>query len=278
MVQSARAKQTPFVAASDRPADLQRHNRWAYVVEHPQVFTVPLFFVVFVVGWEAIARVRQVPSYILPTPTQIAAAFGTGYAVYWDQFQVTMAEIVAGFVIGAAGGLVLGALLAQSRILEATFYPYLVALKAVPLQALAPLFIIWFGFGLASKIALTALIVFFPVMVNTMMGMKAAAPQKIAILRSVGASEWQILRMVRIPNALPDVFTGLEISIIYAPIGAVVGEFVGAQKGLGKQVLQQQAQLETAGVFAATAILAAIGIILYLLMRVARRRVVFWAA
>src|SRR5262249_13847915 len=145
----------------------------------------------------------------------IVAAFATGYPVYWDQFQVTMTEIVAGFAMGAVGGLVLGALLAQSRLLEATFYSYLVALKAVPLQALAPLFIIWFGFGLASKIALTALIVFFPVMVNTMMGMKAAAPQKIAILRSVGASEWQIFRIVRVPNALPDVFTGLEISIIY---------------------------------------------------------------
>src|SRR5437867_6884368 len=108
MVQSARAKQTPFVAASDRPVDLPRHNRWAYIVDHPQVVTVPLFFVVFVVGWEAIARIRQVPAYILPTPTQIAAAFGTGYAVYWDQSQVTMAEIAAGFLIGAAGGLVLG--------------------------------------------------------------------------------------------------------------------------------------------------------------------------
>jgi NitT/TauT family transport system permease protein len=275
---SLKVSESRMMATAPSPASSMVARRLAAVVEHPQVITVPLFFVLFVVGWEATARIREVPAYILPTPTQIVAAFGTGYAVYWDQFQVTMTEIAAGFAIGAVSGLLLGAVLAQSRILEATFYPYLVALKAVPLQALAPLFIIWFGFGLASKIALTALIVFFPVMVNTMMGMKAAAPQKVAILRSVGASEWQVFRMVRLPNALPDIFTGLEISIIYAPIGAVVGEFVGAQKGLGKQVLQQQAQLEVAGVFAATAILAAIGIVLYLFMRFVRRRVVFWAA
>src|SRR5262249_6743711 len=136
--------------------DLTRRGQWARLRERPELVTVPLFFVLFAVGWEAITRIRQVPAYILPTPTQIVAAFATGYPVYWDQFQVTMTEIVAGFAMGAVGGLVLGALLAQSRLLEATFYPYLVALKAVPLQALAPLFIIWFGFGLASKIALTA--------------------------------------------------------------------------------------------------------------------------
>jgi NitT/TauT family transport system permease protein len=276
-VETAKASESRLLTATADHTEAATTNRWAYILERPQIVTVPLFFVVFVFSWETVARLREVPAYILPTPTQIVAALATGYAVYWDQFQVTMSEIAAGFAIGAAAGLLLGALLAQSRLLEATFYPYLVALKAVPLQALAPLFIIWFGFGLASKIALTALIVFFPIMVNTMMGMKAAAPQKVAILRSVCASEWQIFRMVKLPNALPDIFTGLEIAIIYAPIGAVVGEFVGAQKGLGKQVLQQQAQLEVAGVFAATAILAAIGIVLYLLMRLVRRRVVFWA-
>jgi NitT/TauT family transport system permease protein len=249
-----------------------------YIRENPQVVTVPAFFVIFVVGWEWFVTLRQVPAYILPKPSQILASFGTGWRIYLDQAQVTLVEIVVGFGLGAVGGLSLGALLAQSRLIEATFYPYLVAFKAVPTLAIAPLFIIWFGFDIASKIAITAIVVFFPVMVNTMMGMKAAAPQKIAILRSVGATEWQIFRMVKVPSALPDIFTGLEISIIYAPIGAVVGEFVGGQKGLGKQVLQAQAQLEVASVFAVIIVLAGIGISLYLLMRLVRRRVVFWAA
>jgi NitT/TauT family transport system permease protein len=277
-MQTTSVTETQRVTGASATSRQSRRPMSAYLADHPEVITVPAFFILFIAGWEATVRIREVPAYILPTPSQVVAALATGYRVYWSQLQVTLIEIVVGFGIGAAGGLLLGALLAQSRILEATFYPYLVAFKAIPLLAVAPLFIIWFGFDIASKIAITALIVFFPVMVNTMMGMKAAEPQKIAILRSVGANGWQIFRMVKVPSALPDIFTGLEISIIYAPIGAVVGEFVGAQKGLGKQVLQQQAALEVAGVFAATAILATIGIVLYLFVRVLRRRVVFWAA
>jgi NitT/TauT family transport system permease protein len=270
-----------LVAGTATPGEADRRrytsNVLARVREHPETITVPLFFVVVVVAWEAIVRLREVPAYILPTPSQIVASFSTGLPLYLSGLQVTGVEILLGFGIGATAGVLLGSLLAQWRLLEATVYPYIVAFKAVPLLAIAPLFIIWFGFDLPSKIAVTSIVVFFPVMVNAMMGMKAAEPQKIAILRSVGASDWQILRMVKFPSALPHIFTGLEIGVIYAPIGAIVGEFVGARRGLGNQILQAQAQLEVARVFAIIVILAIVGISLYLTLRLVRRRLVFWA-
>lgn len=271
------AESIAVAVAPSRAPGRAAHGFRSYIRAHPQVVTVPGWFVLFVAAWEGALAWLEVPAYLLPAPSQVADALVGNLDRYAIGFQVTFTEIVVGFAIGAVTGIVLGALMAQVPLLEATFYPYLVAFKAIPLLAIAPLFIIWFGFGITSKIVITALVVFFPVMVNTMMGMKSAEPKQIAILRSVGASGFQVFRMVKVPSALPHIFTGLEVSVVFAPIGAIVGEFVGAQQGLGYQVLQAQSALDTDRVFAIILILAAIGIGLYLLTRLARRRIVFWA-
>jgi NitT/TauT family transport system permease protein len=237
-----------------------------------------LLFVILVVGWEAIVWIFSVPSIVIPTPTAIVKALwanlNTGRFYY--HLGVTLWEILAGFAIGTVMGLVVGISIGQWKILEKTIYPYVVGFQTVPKVAIAPLIIIWFGYGLASKIVITALIVFFPICVSCIAGMNAAPQQQIDMLRSFTATRWQIFRIFKLQTALPYIFAGLDVAAVLAVIGAIVGEFIGSQGGLGYVLLQRNFSMDTAGSFAIVIVLSLIGIVLHQVVNILRRYIVFW--
>jgi len=220
----------------------------------------------------------SVPAIIIPPPSAIARALWANLSTarFYSHIGVTLWEIIAGFAIGAVVGLTVGVAIGQWKLLEKTVYPYVVAFQTVPKVAIAPLIVIWFGYGITSKVVITALIAFFPVVVNCIAGMNAASHQQIEMLRSFTATRWQVFRMVKMQAALPFIFAGLDVAIVLAVIGAIVGEFIGAQAGLGFLLLQRNFAMDTAGTFAILIVLSAIGMVLHHLMNAMRKRVVFW--
>lgn len=250
-----------------------------YVRSRPHVALIPLVFVVFVALWEWIVHAFAVPNFIAPAPSEIVRSLTGGIesGLYVDHFLVTLSEALLGFGIAAVSGILLGAIIAQFRLLERTIYPYLVALQTLPKIAVAPLIIVWFGFGISSKIIIAAMVAFFPVLVNVIVGLKTVDQSKLELMRSLKATRWQTFRLVTFPNALPFVFAGLDIAVVFSVLGAIVGEFVGAQRGLGNLILQFNFNLDIAGVFAVLILLALMGVVLHLVMQAIQKRVIFWA-
>jgi len=229
--------------------------------------------------WEWVVRAWNVPNFLVPAPSTVAGALGRGVrtGLYLTNFWITLFEALVGFVIAAVAGIVLGAIIAQFRLVERTFYPYLVALQTLPKIAIAPLVIVWFGFGISSKVIIAGMVAFFPVLVNVIVGLKTVDAAKLDLMRSLRATRWQTFRLVTFPNALPFVFAGLDIAIVFSVLGAIVGEFVGSQKGLGNLILQFNFSLDVAGVFAVLILLSVMGVVLHLVMQAVQRHVIFWA-
>ncbi len=229
--------------------------------------------------WEGLVRINGVPPVVLPAPSAILlelwSLFSSG--TIWPHLQVTLLEILAGFALGSIAALVLGTLIALFRTFDRIVYPYLVALQAVPKVAIAPLLIIWFGFGIQSKILMTAVIAFFPVLVNTVVGLKSVEQDRLDLMAALQANRWKTFRYVRLPTALPFIFAGLDVASVLSVIGAIVGEFVGARAGLGYLLLLYNSNLRIAGVFAILIILAAIGILLHSAVLFAQKRILFWS-
>jgi len=261
-------------AVKPRPARKRRVRR----DRRMQMILVPLVFVLAVGGWEAAVRGLGVSAFVLPAPSDIVAALRQGFAtgILWEALKVTMLEIVLGFILAAASALTLGTLISQVRILEITIYPYIVALQTVPKIAIAPLIVAWVGFGIESKVVIVVLVAFFPMLVNTIVGLKATPEDKIDLMRSLAAPRWKIFYMVQLPEAMPYIFAGLSIGIVLAVLGAIVGEFVGAKAGLGYQIVQMNYNLDISGVFAVLIVLAVIGISFDFLTTQVRRRLLFW--
>jgi NitT/TauT family transport system permease protein len=237
-----------------------------------------LVFVVFVGGWELIVDVFDVPVIILPPPSAIAVAFWQSLLAgeLGLHLAVTMFEIVSGFVLGAITGLLLGFGIALSPLAERLFYPYVVAFQTVPKVAVAPIIVIWFGYGVSSKVVITAMIAFFPVLANAIVGLRSAPQDQVEMMLSYTASRWQVFRMVRLPQSLPYIFVGLDVAIVLAVIGAIVGEFVGAKSGLGFLILQKNFNFDMAGTFVVLIVLSVIGVGLHEIVNLVQRRVVFW--
>lgn len=247
--------------------------------ERPELALSPLLFIFVVGGWELAVRLFDIPRIVLPAPSAIAVSFYS-LATSGDllrHFGITLYETVAGFFIGSVSGLLLGALVSQFRLIEKTLYPYIVAFQTLPKVAIAPIIIIWAGYGLTSKIIITATISFFPVLVNTIVGLNATDPAYIEMLASFTGSRWQIFRMVKVPMALPFIFAGLDIAGVLSVIGAIVGEFVGARAGLGYVILIRNFNLDMPGVFAILIVLSLMGIGIHLIIHQLQKRVVFWA-
>ena len=256
-----------------------RRTPGTFIRERPHLPLVPLVFIVFVLVWEGLVRAWHVPEFLVPAPSAIWRALVAGVAnrLYVDHFGVTLYESLLGFLIAAAAGIAAGTVIAQFRVVERTFYPYLVALQTLPKIAIAPLLIVWLGFGLTSKVVIAALVAFFPILVNVIVGLKTVDASKLDLMRSLDASRWQTFRYVTFPNALPFVFAGLDIAVVFSVLGAIVGEFVGSQRGLGNLILQFHTSLDIAGMFAVLLLLAALGVGLHLAVQAIQRRVIFWA-
>jgi NitT/TauT family transport system permease protein len=242
-----------------------------------RVLTI-LLFCASIAAWEIIVRVLQVRVFIVPPPSKVAVALWRGFAsgVYLENLYVTLAETILGFLLGSALGFFLGTAVAMNRYIEYFLYPYIVMFQALPKVALAPLIVIWFGLGITSKIVNAALVAFFPLLVNTMVGLRSADEDRVNLMRSLAASEGQIFWMLRLPNALPFVMAGLDVAMIFALIGAIVGEFVGARSGLGMLIQSMDFTMDVSGQFSILLILSVVGLILNRCILLIRRRVLFW--
>lgn len=247
--------------------------------ENPQYALVPLVFIIVILVWEFGTRLIGVNEFVLPRPSQIWEALTQQLASvqFWHHTWVTVQEAGIGFAIAVVVATGLGVLVSRSTIVEKTVMPYVVAFQAVPKVALAPLFVVWFGFGLTSKIVMAAVIAFFPMLINVIEGLKAVEKDKIEMLTTFGASESQIFRMARLPSALPFIFAGLDVGAVFAVLGAVVGEFIGAQEGLGYLLLNANYNFDIPTMFAVLVVLSAIGLLAHIIIRYLQRKVTFWA-
>jgi NitT/TauT family transport system permease protein len=237
-----------------------------------------LIFVALLVLWEGTSRLGWLPKIVLPSPSSIALRmtelFGSG--LIWPHLWATTASILSGFGLGVAAGFAFGAAVALMPSIERLVYPYMVAFQTVPKVAIAPLFILWFGYGVMSKVVIAAMVCFFPVLVSVMSAFHVTDRDQLDMMRACGASGWQTFIHLRIRAALPIIFNGLEIAAVFAVIGAVVGEFVGAQAGLGYLITTLNFNLDVPGVFAVLILLSLLGIVLHDIVRRIGRRLVFW--
>lgn len=251
---------------------------WDRLRQKPEAPLSIVLFIVIVGGWEAAVRLLDIPKIVLPAPSSVAVALWQGIqsGEMLPQFAVTAYETLAGFVLGAAFGLVTGALVSQFPLLERTLYPYIVAFQTLPKVAIAPIIVIWFGYGTSSKVVITATIAFFPLLANTIVGLRAVPQEQIELMVAFTASRWQVFRKARVPQALPYIFVGLDVAIVLSVIGAIVGEFVGSQAGLGYLIMQKNFNMDMSGVFAILLVLSLFGIGLHILVNAVQRRVVFW--
>lgn len=228
--------------------------------------------------WELASRTELVDPLVLPAPTTVAEALWdlAGQSFFWDAVRVTVWEAVAGFSIGVVAGLVLGTLIALISFVRRAIYPLAVAFQTTPQVALAPLFLVWFGFGLTPRILFAATTCFFPVLVSVIVGLGTTDPDARTLMRSLGASRWQRFRKLQWPSALPVVFGGIRTAVPLALIGALVGEFVGGNEGMGVLITTFNQQLDMPQTFAVIAALAIIGLTAYRLVELADRKIVYW--
>ena len=242
------------------------------------VALVPLVLATALLAWDSLVRWRQYPSFILPSPGTVWTRFVTlaGDGTLMAHARITLGEVFGGLALGLLVAGVSGYGLAKSPLLERILSPYIVASQAVPIVALAPLLVIWFGFGSLSKVLVCALTVFFPALVNTIVGMRSVEPDLRALMRSLESTPWQTFALLEVPAALPVLFGGLKVSVTLAVIGAVVGEFVGADRGLGFLVNLARGTLDTPMLFVALIALVIIAVMLYSAVSILEHSVLSW--
>jgi len=226
--------------------------------------------------WEVGVRLFHVPPYILPPPSRIISVFCTHFPLLLGHAAVTIVEVLLGMLFGVIGGFALAVGIFYSRTLEQALYPLIIASQMIPVFAIAPLLVIWFGYGLWPKVTVAALIVFFPIVVNTVDGLRSVNEETIDVLRSLDATRLQIFTRVRLPASLPSLFSGLKVGVTLSVVGATIGEWVGAKSGLGYLMIQSNALLRTDVVFAAILMLSLLGLLLFALVRIMERRFLRW--
>jgi len=239
----------------------------------------PLVTLVALVGfWGFAIHAFKIPNFILPTPESVLVALYRGYVegLFWKHFFFTLQSMVLGYLLGCSMAFLLGCLFAESRTVERMLYPFVVALQSMPKVALAPLIIVWFGFGLESKVVMVALVCFFPMFINTAMGLKQTNAALLDLMNAFSASRRHILTRIKIPSAAGHIFAGLQIAIVLGLIGAVVAEFVSSTRGLGHLINASAVNLETNTMFAALLSLAAMGVMGSQVIRWIHAKVVFW--
>jgi putative hydroxymethylpyrimidine transport system permease protein len=233
-------------------------------------------------GWQlaastgALADALHLDPFLVPSPAEIVESLWQSRALLAENAWVTLREVLLGFGCAVLAGLLFAVALHLSETLRLAFYPLLVASQTVPIVAIGPILVVWFGYGIAPKLWIVALICFFPITVNTLDGLRSVDPEATKMMRSLDASRRQILQRVEAPSALPYFFSGAKIAVTVAVIAALFGEWAGADSGLGVLIRQDSAQLETARVFAAVLVLSAMAVVLFALLALAERRVVTW--
>ncbi|KRE39573.1 hypothetical protein ASG73_01480 [Janibacter sp. Soil728] len=237
-----------------------------------------LSVITVLVAWEFVPRLLKIDTFIFPPLSAVLNKFtdGATLTLLYQHAQVTIYEALVGLAIGIFLGVSVGFVLAEWSVTRKAVYPFIVAFQSMPKVALAPLFIIWFGFGYTPKILVVVMLVFFPMLVNTMNGILSTDPARLDLFKSLCASRWQVWRRLLLPSALPSMFAGLEVAVVNSFIGAITGEFVGADAGLGVLLQQFKNAYDTPAVFAILVILALVGVLLNQSVRLCRRRFVFW--
>jgi len=256
---------------SDNTEHRTRPPRWLR-----EAFPPLLLIVLTILTWHMAAVESGLASFILPTPAQVAEAGWETRAILGQAILTTMIETVLGLGIALAFGILIAAAMDLSPFLRRALYPILVASQTVQILAIAPLLIIWFGFGLLPKVIIVVLICFFPLAVSTADGLASSDPDLIALLRAMGASRGQIWRMVRLPSALPAFFSGLRVAVTYSVVGATIGEWVGGSQGLGLYMLRSKNALATDQVFFAMLITSVLSIGLFVLVYLVERLALPW--
>jgi putative hydroxymethylpyrimidine transport system permease protein len=226
--------------------------------------------------WDLLADALSIEPFLIPSPSEISTALWEDRELLGDDAWVTFREVVLGFTLAVVAGVLFAVPLHLSRPLRQALYPLLVASQTIPIIVVAPILVVWFGFGIGPKLAIIALICFFPITVNTLDGLRSVDPDLIKMMRTLDASRWQLFRRVEAPSALPYFFSGAKIAVAVAVIGAVFGEWAGSDSGLGHLMLQASAQLLTARLFAAVVILSLFAIALFWLLSALERRVAWW--
>ncbi len=228
--------------------------------------------------WQGLVKLYDVPSYLLPAPTEIAGVIVAKAPLLLNELGYTATAAAVGFGIALVISLVLGALIAASPAVERFLYVWLVVFHAIPKVVVAPLLLVWIGFGLKSSIIFVVVFTFFPILVNTVTGLRSADAELLMLARSMGGSPWQVLWTIRLPAAMPAIISGIKISITTAPLGAVIGEFVASNRGLGHMLIQSVGSLEVPTAFAAVTVVSVFGIAVWYFAEYFERHAIPWHA
>jgi len=238
---------------------------------------IPIYFLIgILLVAELVLIILKVPSYLIPKPTEVIKYLIINFSSLTKHFLITFLESFLGFLLGSVIGFVVAIIFAHNSTVERGLYPYAIALKTTPIVAIAPLLVLWFGNGLVSKVVTVSIICFFPVLVNVARGLKNVDYEIMDMFKSLNATKWQIFYKLRLPNSLPLFFSALKIGTSLAVIGAVVGEFAGANSGLGFLVLISSYRLETIPMFAAIFLSTLIGLILFLTVSMIEKKLSYW--
>lgn len=237
-----------------------------------------IFFLALLALWELLVEIIKVPAFILPPPRDLYTAFMAKRSILGQHAVITFAEAVGGFALSFFLGVTFAILVVYSRHLQNTIYPLIVILYAMPKSALAPLMVIWVGYGLFSKMSIAFLVAFFPIVVNTVVGLKEVEPELLDLARINRASQLDVFRKIRLPNSLPYMFAGIRVAIILSITGAIVAEFVAANEGLGYLILQALYSLDTALALVILLILALMSLGLFMAVDILQRKIVPWSA
>jgi NitT/TauT family transport system permease protein len=231
-------------------------------IRKEQIFPIMTIFLIFVL-WEISVIIFDVPLYLIPGPISIISKFIELGGKIIKDVRVTALESLLGFILGSSLGFLLGILFEAKREIELSLMPYAIALKTVPIVALAPLLVIWLGYGILAKIVLSALICFFPVLIGTVHGLKDVNDQSKMLFKSLAATKWQTLVWLKLPNALGSIFSSLKVAIVFSVIGAIVAEFAGAKSGIGFRILISSYNIDTVTMFVYIILSAMLGMIFY---------------
>jgi putative hydroxymethylpyrimidine transport system permease protein len=244
---------------------------------------LPLALIALLLGlWQVacstgvIADALNLENYLVPSPVEVGEALWENRSLLLENAWVTLREILLGILAAFVVGVAFAVLMHRWQVLRDAAYPLVVASQTIPIVVISPILVVWFDYGITPKIIIVALICFFPITVNVLDGLRSVDPESVKLMRSLGASRWQLFRRAEAPNALPSLFTGVKIAVVVAPIGAVFAEWAGSSAGLGHLIQSDLAYFQVARQFATVAVLSAMALVLIGLAALAERRVVTW--